>query len=104
MRDDGTTELDTGGPFIGLMPDVVYPEWSYPLRRGDQVVLYTDGAVEAFNPAGEPFGEDRLTDALRAARASGRQLAAAVAAALEQFASTQPLADDLTIVSIGWRG
>ncbi len=102
VRTSQTLELDTGGPFIGLMPDVEYPEWLYTLERGDHVVLYTDGAVEAFNREGEPFGEERLVEALRAAHAAHRPLGAAVASTLEQFTGGQPLADDLTLVSVGW--
>ncbi|RYE94519.1 MAG: FHA domain-containing protein [Myxococcales bacterium] len=104
VRDGVATELDNGGAFIGLMPDVEYPEWTYPLRRGDHVVLYTDGAVEAFNPSGEPFGEERLVEALRCGRAANRPLGAFVAMVLEQFTLGQPLADDLTLVSVGWTG
>jgi serine phosphatase RsbU (regulator of sigma subunit) len=32
------------------------------LEPGDQVLLYTDGIVEARSPQGEEFGIDRLTD------------------------------------------
>ena len=38
------------------------------LDVGDVVVLYTDGITEAFNDAGEDFGELRLIDALRRCR------------------------------------
>lgn len=104
VRGDTASELDTGGPFVGLMPDVEYPEWSYNLKRGDYVALYTDGAVEAFNSAGESFGEERLLEALRCARPAGKPLGAFLAMVLEQFTNGQPLTDDLTLVSIGLVG
>jgi serine phosphatase RsbU (regulator of sigma subunit) len=36
-----------------------------PLRAGDLVVWYTDGVIEAQDPAGEPFGDRRLQRMLR---------------------------------------
>ncbi len=45
--------LDRGGPVLGLLPDSDYESDKIDFRRGDVLVLYTDGAVEAQNPAGE---------------------------------------------------
>lgn len=104
IRNGVVRELDTGGPFVGLMPDVEYPEWTYPLQRGDYVALFTDGAVEAFNPRGEPFGEERLVRVFQEARRQGRPLGASLALELDRFTGGQPLSDDLTLVSIGWKG
>ena len=40
------------------------------LFAGDTLALYTDGITEAFNDAGEEFGEERLIEALRQNRGS----------------------------------
>ncbi len=37
------------------------------LSKGDVVLLYTDGVIEATNPAGEPFGLTRLCEAFQSA-------------------------------------
>ena len=34
------------------------------LEQGDRVLLYTDGVVDAHEPGGEPFGEERLSELL----------------------------------------
>ncbi|MGC4014582.1 MAG: SpoIIE family protein phosphatase [Luteolibacter sp.] len=47
-------------PALGLVPRVAYRTTESPLRTGDVFLLYTDGAVEAENPAGEAFGVERL--------------------------------------------
>jgi sigma-B regulation protein RsbU (phosphoserine phosphatase) len=102
VRQGDAQELETGGAFIGLMPDVEFPEWVHDLQRGDHVALYTDGAVEAFNAAGEPFGEERLLDAFRCAIAAKKPLGAFLSMVLDQFTGGSALSDDLTLVSIGW--
>ncbi|MFQ5854660.1 MAG: PP2C family protein-serine/threonine phosphatase [Anaerolineae bacterium] len=52
--------LDGDGMIVGILDDVVYEEQSITLQPGDLMVLYTDGIVEARNPDGEQFGEERL--------------------------------------------
>lgn len=47
-------------PALGLVPRVEYRTTDSQLRTGDVFLLYTDGAVEAENPAGEAFGAGRL--------------------------------------------
>ncbi|MCS6900211.1 MAG: SpoIIE family protein phosphatase [Polyangiaceae bacterium] len=104
VRGNTSRELETGGPFIGLMADVEFPEWTHQILRGDHIALYTDGAVEAFNAANEPFGEERLLEALRCAVAAQKPLGVFLTMVLEQFLNGLPLADDLTFVDIGWSG
>ena len=66
VRDDGQLErLDSTCTALGL-----FKEWNCvveerSLRPGDTLALYTDGVTEAFNDAGEEFGEQRLIEALR---------------------------------------
>ena len=47
-------------PALGLIADAVFHTTESPLKPGDVFLLYTDGAVEAENPAGEHFGTERL--------------------------------------------
>src|SRR6202047_3687769 len=56
------------------------------LLPGDTMALYTDGITESFNAAGEEFGEQRLTEALRRHRElSSRDLLAAIVDEVRQF-------------------
>ncbi len=62
---DGSIDhLSVGGMVAGLFEDPEYEEETLQLRSKDMVVFYTDGIVEAENPAGEQFGEDRLAELL----------------------------------------
>jgi serine phosphatase RsbU (regulator of sigma subunit) len=76
------------------------------LEPGDQVVLFTDGVIEARDSEGEFFGIDRLVHFIGRASASGnpapetmRQLQHAV---LDHQAGD--LQDDATIVLVEWKG
>ena len=66
LHDDEQLErLDSTCTAVGLFKewDCVVEECA--LRPGDTLALYTDGITEAFNDAGEEFGEQRLIEALR---------------------------------------
>lgn len=56
LRDGQASELATDhrGPLFGLLPGHEYATATVPLRRGDLVLLYTDGMVER---RGEDIGE-----------------------------------------------
>ncbi len=52
--------LKPTGPAIGLTHDPQYTSKTLHLDSGDLLLLYTDGLIEARNPNGEEFGEQRL--------------------------------------------
>ncbi len=57
-------ELRATGLPLGLMPGISYDEKAAQLQPGDNLILYSDGLVEAHNPRGEMFGFPRLREAL----------------------------------------
>lgn len=52
-------QLDASLP-LGLIPYSDYSEEKLQLKPGDQLSVYTDGLLEATNPAGELFGFERM--------------------------------------------
>jgi sigma-B regulation protein RsbU (phosphoserine phosphatase) len=66
LATDGSIQrLRPTGPAVGL-----FEEWSCTtgevgVGREDTLVVFTDGVVEAFNAAGEEFGEERLVQLVR---------------------------------------
>jgi phosphoserine phosphatase len=80
---------------------------SYPraqevdLDPDDLLVLITDGFLEWENPAEEPFGTDRLRDALREAKdRPAAEVIQHLQAAVGRFAGAAPQQDDLTAVVV----
>jgi serine phosphatase RsbU (regulator of sigma subunit) len=66
LRSDDTLDrLESTGTVLGLFPDWDCLVEERTLRAGDILAIYTDGITEAFNDAGEEFGEARLIDSLR---------------------------------------
>ncbi len=96
----------TGHP-IGFFPNGVagFSQIELRLEPGDRLLLFSDGASEASDQQGVTFGAQRLGEAL--AKAADRDLQGAletVVAALSQWRSWRPMADDVSLLAIGRRG
>jgi sigma-B regulation protein RsbU (phosphoserine phosphatase) len=95
------------GLVLGGMDNVTYRSHQVVLAPGDRLILYTDGVTEAQNPAGQLWGEDRLVQALPAsvpADAPLSQILAGVKAAIDAFAQGASQADDITMLTLEYRG
>ena len=57
---NGVRRFETGGLILGLFPHATYEEETVQLEDGDTLVVFSDGVTEAFNEAGDEFGEERL--------------------------------------------
>ncbi|MEU4568460.1 PP2C family protein-serine/threonine phosphatase [Micromonospora sp. NPDC023956] len=76
------------------------------LQPGDDVLLYTDGIIEARSPDGEPFGVDRLVDFAVRALADGLpapETTRRLVHAILDYQNDQ-LADDATLLMARWLG
>jgi len=62
--DDGVVELRATGMPLGLMADIAYDETEGVIAPGSNVLLYSDGLVEAHDPAQQMFGFPRLREAM----------------------------------------
>lgn len=78
--------------------DPIKPE-RIALQPGDQLVLFSDGLVEAENAAGEAFGYDRLLGALASAAAADRL--DSVKLALAQHLDRTLAHDDVSLMLVG---
>ena len=63
LRRDGSVDwLGKGGAPVGMFPDSVYEEGMVHLDRSVVLIAFSDGVVEAENPAGEEWGVQRLLE------------------------------------------
>lgn len=99
-RDGTCRNLETGGAVLGIFADAAYQEEAIELVEGDRLVLFTDGVVEAEDPRGKEFGDDRLFTAVTAsANASAADLRASIMQAVTQFCAGD-FADDATLLTV----
>ena len=102
VRGGGTIEMlpSTGMP-VGLWSGRGYEERTIDVREGDLLFLYTDGAVEAENAAGEAFGTAGLEKVLRGcAGSSVDDILIATESALAAFRGSVELFDDATMMVV----
>jgi hypothetical protein len=93
------TRLDAGGPVLGILPAARYEQARCEVRDGDVLVLYSDGLIEATNPAGEEYGESRLHERVAAAGAgSPDDVRDAILASASAFLGPASPRDDVTLV------
>ena len=99
LRRDGTLDrLEATSTVLGLFRQWECSVGECRLEPDDVLALYTDGVTEAFDDAGEEFGEQRLVDALR--RHRNRSPESLVASLVDEVRSFSPHEqhDDLTLI------
>jgi serine phosphatase RsbU (regulator of sigma subunit) len=82
-----------------VVPGVGYPAHETNLTPGDTLLLYSDGATESLNPAGEEFGEERLIDCLRSvAQMESESGLTKLEESILGFCGEAPRYDDITLL------
>ena len=98
--EDGVVEFRATGMPLGLMPGMTYEEREAVIEPGGNVLLYSDGLVEAHDPGGEMYGFPRLRDAL-ASDLAGSELIDDLLNRLHSFTGRGwEQEDDITLVTL----
>ena len=98
-REDVGELLARGMP-LGLMPEMSYEEREAVVRPGESILFYSDGLVEAHNPAREMFGFPRLKTLLTRTSEPAR-LIPFLLSELENFTGEEwEQEDDVTLVTL----
>lgn len=90
---------------LGLVPDEVFVgaihDRTEPFRRGDTLVLYTDGLTEAPNEDEKEFAGSRLADAVKSLQSrNAKEMNDGILESVRRFAGDGPQRDDLTLVTV----
>ncbi|MDX1436434.1 MAG: SpoIIE family protein phosphatase [Anaerolineales bacterium] len=97
---DGISELRATGMPLGLMPQMTYEEKEITLAPGESVLFYSDGLVEAHNPAREMFGFPRLRG-LIASHSGGADMIDYLLNELQEFTGEDwEQEDDVAIITL----
>jgi len=100
VRQIATERLEKG-PGLGLIRDCNFPTTTMPLASIRRMILFTDGIIEAENPLGEPFFEQRLKDIVT--RQTAQPLDAtldAILAGVLTFAAASQFDDDVCLLGV----
>ena len=92
---------EAGGAPLGMMPHMPYGQETAKLERGDTVILYTDGIIEAMNAKEELYGYDRFEAVLRQSAAHPASLKDAIIGDVNRYTGLSPQHDDMTLVCFG---
>ena len=67
LKADGTMTMITRneGIPLGIMHPYSYIRYQFALDKGDCLILYTDGMIEACNSQNETYGEERFAHSIR---------------------------------------
>ncbi|NWK56781.1 SpoIIE family protein phosphatase [Verrucomicrobiaceae bacterium N1E253] len=93
------------GMVSGAMEGMVYGESSVTLESGDILVTFTDGVTEAMDPEGNLYSERRLEGLLASEQlVDSVTINAAVFDDVKKFEQGAGQADDITLLSLLYRG
>jgi sigma-B regulation protein RsbU (phosphoserine phosphatase) len=94
-------ELITKGIALGVTPLEKMETAEVLLHAGDTLLLYTDGVLEAHNPASTLFGKYRLHQLIEAhADGSAKQLVSQLLNEVSLFCEKTPQHDDITVLAL----
>lgn len=101
-RGSGAIErFDAGGLPLGILPDTVYQCAQTTVYPGDELVIFTDGVVEANNERDEEFEESRLIDVVqRCGSLSAADFIQDLTFTLDRFVGQARQHDDITCLVV----
>ncbi len=100
-KTDEVEMLPATGQILGPFPNEKYKTDFTFMKRGDILVLYTDGITEAANEAGEMYGEQRLVNIVKANRSrSSKELCQLILEEVQMHNRSVEYSDDKTILVI----
>ncbi len=104
-REGPARVLSEGGPLLGVGAGGLFEEGQVRLTPGDRLFLYTDGAFEVSDEAGDHFGQERLHALLQSRRELPLEaLCDEVLEALRRHRGNLPVEDDLTLLALEFQG
>jgi len=103
VKPDGQYRMigSSGDPILGCFEEQTFATSTTRLAPGEGILLYTDGITEAFNVAGEAYGEERLGALINALGEPAVQpMVNAIIADVNRFALGTLQSDDITLLCL----
>jgi serine phosphatase RsbU (regulator of sigma subunit)/CHASE3 domain sensor protein len=87
------------GPLLGVVDDATWPTTPVSLRRGETLLLFTDGLIEA-RRGDEQFGNDGVCAVMEAERASAVELRLSRLISAARRHDEESLRDDVVVLAV----
>jgi serine phosphatase RsbU (regulator of sigma subunit) len=89
------------GKLLGVFGDLKFEEKILDLKKGDRLLFYTDGIIEAQNPDGVLYGDSRLTHTAREnSHLTLVEFMDSFIQSIHSFQQTDKMQDDVTLLGI----
>ncbi|MFC1850746.1 SpoIIE family protein phosphatase [candidate division CSSED10-310 bacterium] len=103
LREGKCTELQCNGPALGMFDEDQFDSLSVSLLKGDYLIFFTDGMVEALDSNKVMYGFDRLTQTIidfERTSASAQDLGASILKEVQSHYKGSPQFDDMTLLCL----
>jgi len=101
---DELTRLDgSKGIPLGIMRQAEFEEASLYLKRGDTLVFFSDGILDAKNHKGEKFTVEKMEKIIRGSWLTPGDLVSQLVEAVTKHAGDESQFDDITTMVLTWR-
>jgi len=94
------TNLSPTGPAVGLYPNLEFKTGTIDLEPDDMLLVYTDGATDAQNTAGETFTKKQLLKIAENSSRTAQGLIRKIKSRLDEHILGADQFDDITIVAL----
>lgn len=106
LSSNGISKVEmTNGLALGVLDDFIFESKKIHLKKGDQLLLYTDGVVEAFNIEETAYGEEKFENFL--AGSINLPVEKLITDSFHDvcgFVDGAPQSDDITLLGISYKG
>ena len=104
QTDGGAEDLTaSGGPALGMLPEMTFDEGVRTLRGGETLLLFTDGLSEARNLGKIEFGRERIAEALAQPHVDAEAAVALISHRVLHFIGSAERHDDLTMLALHFK-
>lgn len=101
FRNGETERLGAGGIPVGILGGSDYEEAEYEMQRGDLLLVFSDGVMDATNAEDEYYSEERLADfVLKNRDLKPAEIVDLVCSDIKKFTGDVPQFDDITLMII----
>lgn len=93
--------LEVGGVPLGMVENFPYEEGSVEFRRGDILIMFSDGIRDAVDSAGKKFGAERIEKIVRkSAGLPAKEISEKILYEVRAHISETPQFDDMTLLIV----